>query len=85
MQKTALVLALLCPLAASAATHPRLFYGPADVARLRQQAQTTHQVVFNGLKSGVDQFTGTSISSDGTVTWTSGRTSNTSTSPPGTT
>ena len=76
MQKTALTLALLCPLAASAATHPSLFYGPGDVARLQQQAQTTHQVVYSGLKSGVDQFVGTQIASDGTVTWSSGRTFN---------
>ncbi|BDG09421.1 DUF4962 domain-containing protein [Anaeromyxobacter paludicola] len=76
MKKTALILALLCPLAASAATHPRLFFGPGDVARLQQQAKSTHQVVYTGLKNGVDQFVGTNIASDGTVTWNTGRTFN---------
>ena len=30
---------------AAAATHPRLWYGPEDVARLQAQAKTTHAVV----------------------------------------
>jgi len=76
VKKTALILALLCPLAASAATHPSLFFGPTDVARLQQQAKGTHQVVYTSLKNGVDQFIGTGIASDGTVTWNTGRTFN---------
>jgi hypothetical protein len=63
----ALVLAFSAP--ASAATHPHLLFGAADVSKFQAEAASTHADIYKALKAGADEFLTTSIASDGTVSW----------------
>jgi hypothetical protein len=75
----AALLAVAAPavvLSQTAPQHPHLLYSAGDVARLRAQASTSHAYMARALKAGVDEFMGTTIAGDGTVTWPDGRTFN---------
>jgi hypothetical protein len=73
---TAAVLAglLAVPSLALGASHPRVLFTEGDVPTLRAQAQTSHQAIRGSLQQGADEFVGTRVARDGTVTWPAGRT-----------
>jgi hypothetical protein len=72
--RIAAFLLAVVPAFALAQAHPHLFYGPNDVARLQAQAGSTHAYIANGLRTGANDFVGSTPTPSGTINWTSGRT-----------